>query len=198
LGNHPATKNLGPTRYFYTDGSGVKVSKRMGAMVTGWAVEEVKMIKEDNLRMKIRNKWGEVSENLQSVQWCEAKAILEAIKACDKNERIQVHTDSKGTIQQIRSLLAAPYQKKRKRKGKEVAQEIIEAIQAKEMRVILEWVKGHEDVHMKEEEHNWIRKLKMKGNTWADEATKEVVEHELKLDNGVEKYDEQWSNQVRG
>jgi len=74
----------GKTRCFFTDGSGKKVSQKTGAMITGWAVVEVHLDKKENLTMKVSNKFGAVSEELISVQWCEAKAILEAIKSCDK------------------------------------------------------------------------------------------------------------------
>jgi len=85
--------------------------------MTGWAVVEVQLRKNENLTIKIKNKFGAVSEEMMSVQWCEAKTILEAIKGCETGERLLIHTDSKGTIQQIRSLLCAPYKRKRKRKG---------------------------------------------------------------------------------
>jgi len=92
--------------------------------LTGWAVVEVELRKNENLTMKIKNKLGAVSEEMMSVQWCEAKAILEAIKGCESGERLLRHIDSKGTIQQIRSLLCAPYKRKRTRKGKEIAHSI--------------------------------------------------------------------------
>jgi len=183
---------IGASRCFFPDGSGKKVSQRTEAMLTGWAVVEVELRKDENLTMKIKNKLGAVSEEMMSVQWCEAKAILEAIKGCETGEIELIHTDSKGTIQQVRSLLCAPYKRKRKRKGKEIAQEIVQAVEGKELFVVLEWVKGHEDMHMEEVHHNWVSRLKMRGNCWADEAAKEVVDNENRLEKQGAKYIEPW------
>jgi len=58
-------------------------------------------------------------------------------------ERVQIHTDSKGTIQQVRSMLNRPYAKNRKAKSKEITHQIIDTIRIKEMLVVIEWVKGH-------------------------------------------------------
>jgi len=80
LGAQSANSTLGPTRCFFTDGSGIVVSKKMGAMVTGWAAVEVKLTTGTMRGMRVKHKWGAVSDSFQSVQWCEAKAICGLMK----------------------------------------------------------------------------------------------------------------------
>ena len=51
--------------------------------------------------------------------------------------------------------------------------QIMREAQQKQLTVMLEWVKGHEN--MKQKVHNWISKFKMEGNEMADEAAKRAV-----------------------
>jgi len=68
----------------------MKLTKESDIMTTGWAVVEVIMrnpvventeaILDKGLQMDFLKKYGATADNLESVQWCEAKAVLEAIK----------------------------------------------------------------------------------------------------------------------
>jgi len=46
---------------------------------------------------------------------------------------------------------------------------------------------------MEEVNHNWVSRLKMRGNCWADEAAKEVVDNEIRLEKQEVKFNEPWS-----
>ncbi|MCP4162679.1 MAG: hypothetical protein GY760_21655 [Deltaproteobacteria bacterium] len=58
----------------------------------------------------------------------------------------------------------------KKLKQKDILSQIIEEIFEGEKMVIIEWVKGHEKLDW--DKHNWISKLKLKGNDWADKEAK--------------------------
>jgi len=86
------------------------------------------------------------SKYLDSVQDCEARAVLKAIQLARTGEAIHVHTDSKGTVQKVRAMLGKTYREKRNMKGKAIIQEMIMLAQEKEIPVMIEWVKGHEEM----------------------------------------------------
>ena len=62
----------------------------------------------------------------------------------------------------------------------------MEEIYVKNKMVVLEWVKGHED--MPWEEHNWVSKLKMNGNERADEEAKKALRKEKSEEIQYDKY----------
>ena len=62
-------------------------------------------------------------------------------------------------------------------KNKGIIQEIITLANEKQIPVMVEWVKGHED--LAEENHNWISRMKQEGNEMADQIAKEAVEEEI-------------------
>jgi len=96
-------------------------------------------------------------------------------------------------------MINKPYAKNRKAKSKEITQQIIDTIRVKEMVVVIEWVKGHEDMGEEESKHNWISMMKMKGNAWADQAARQVVKENIKDEEGGKgrKSKEKWSLQTR-
>ena len=114
---------------------------------------------------------------MNSVQWCEANGILEAIKNIPTNSTAHIHTDSKGTIQGLRAIMTKSYKKIRQLKHKDIFGQILEEIYENHKMIILEWVKGHEN--MEWERHNWISKLKMQGNEWADEEAYKAIRQDI-------------------
>ncbi|MCP4055362.1 MAG: hypothetical protein GY739_20440 [Mesoflavibacter sp.] len=160
-------------RNYFTDGSGIDVTEEVKQ--TAWAWVEVEWDTVNKTLKHIQTK-GSRSPHLNSVQWCEAKAVLEAIKEIPKNTTAHIHTDSKGTIQGLRTILATPTQKIKTLKHKDILSQIIEEIVEGEKLVIIEWVKGHEILDW--EKQNWISKLKLKGNDWADKEAKKATSKE--------------------
>ena len=79
---------------------------------------------------------------LESVQVCEARAVLKAVQIVDPGEAVHVHTDSKGTVQKLRSLMGKAYREKRAIKNKAILQEIIDTAHLKRIPIMIEWVKG--------------------------------------------------------
>ena len=163
---------------FWTDGSGQK--DKNGIQLTGWGVVECgKVTKSDGTCdvKPIRHTAG-TSADLTSVPQCEIRAILWATQQGEKNSTIHVHTDSKTTVQTLRELsVEGNYRRKRAYEHKKLIGEIAEVVKERNLLLILEWVKGHED--MNEESHNWISRMKMQGNEWADEVAK------MSIHNGI-------------
>ena len=60
-------------------------------------------------RVKKHKEWLGKSKMFDSVQECEARAILKAIQEANIGEAIHIHTDSKGTIQKIRAIMGKSY-----------------------------------------------------------------------------------------
>ena len=50
---------------------------------------------------------------------------------------------------------------------------MIKTVEDEQLCLILEWVKGHED--MSEDRHTWISRMKMEGNEMADQEAKEAA-----------------------
>jgi ribonuclease HI len=113
---------------------------------------------------------------LDSVQQCEARAILKAVQLAEKGEAVHIHTDSKGTVQKIRAMLGKAYREKRGITNKGIIQEIIDLSDMKQIPIMIEWVKGHET--MAEGRHNWISRMKQQGNEWVDEVAKQATAEE--------------------
>ena len=178
-------KHSKTTKTFYTDGSGTRLNRESDVMTTGWAAVEVNservvvsmtdgLDKHQLLYDKIRHS-SDLSPNYESVQWCEARAILEAIRMAEPNCNIHIHTDSLCTMLRIQSMRYDAYRKNRRKKHKELTQDILEAAEQVNGTVIIEWVKAHESEIPKDKD-NWIRKLKSMGNDMADEEAKRVVQ----------------------
>ena len=51
--------------------------------------------------------------------------------------------------------------------------EVINMVEDKKMCLILEWVKGHED--MSADKHTWVSGMKMEGNEMADQEAKQAA-----------------------
>ena len=96
-------------RTFFTDASGQVINEVSGLLETGWAVVEVKL--QNKILQKVRE-WGKKLQGQPSVQRCEAMAILEVMQQVTQGSRVQVHTDSKVTVQAIRSMCTKVYKKK--------------------------------------------------------------------------------------
>ena len=138
-------------------------------------------------QLKFEHSYGEKSPHLDSVQWCEAKAILEAIKNTPDNATAHIHTDSKGTVQGLKALIASTSGKIKRLKHKDILSQIVEEIIIGQKMVFIEWVKGHEN--MSWENHNWISKLKMLGNEWADIEAKKALTKEAENKEDTDCYD---------
>ena len=90
-------KHANTTKTFLTDGSGSKLNRESNVMLTGWAAVEVKLQVTQNKQELELQKLGSItslSPNYESVQWCESRAILEAIRMAEPNCNIHIHTDS--------------------------------------------------------------------------------------------------------
>ena len=152
----------------------------MDVMTTGWAAVEVRPVienissKEQKLVYKKIRHISQQSPNYESVQWCEARAILEAIKMAEPNCNLHIHTDSQGTMLKLQSMMYEPYKKNRTKKHKVLTQEILEEAEKINGTVIIEWAKAHEQAV---EDDNWIRILKSSGNDMADAEAKHAVEY---------------------
>ena len=103
---------------------------------------------------------------LASVAACESRAGWKAVQLTEKGEAAHIHTDNKGVVQQVRAMLGKHYREKRNIKNVAIIQEIVEQCREKEIPVMIEWVKGHEN--MEESQHTWISKMKQEGNEMAD------------------------------
>ena len=175
-------KHSKTTKTFYTDGSGTRLNRESDVMTTGWAAVEVESQRtvahsdEHQLSYRIIRHSSDLSPCYESVQWCEARAILEAIKIlAEPNCNIHIHTDSLGTMLRIQSMRYEAYRKNRQKKHKELTQDILEAAAQVNGTVIIEWVKAHE-AEIPKDKDNWIRRLKSAGNDMADEEAKRVVQ----------------------
>ncbi len=100
-----ATKLAGKKlRTFFTDASGMVINKELGIQETGWAVIETELNQEQELQ-KVEQ-WGQKEKGMPSVQKCEAIAVKEAIQSMKTGEVAHIHTDSKVTIQSIRTMMS--------------------------------------------------------------------------------------------
>ncbi len=161
---------------FFTDGSGVDITPDIKHISWAWVEVEWDTVNKNLINIQTK---GSRSPHLNSVQWCEAKAILEAIKETPNNAVAHIHTDSKGTIQGLRAILTSTATKIKKLKQKDILSQIIEEVYEGEKMLMIEWVKGHEK--MEWEKHNWISKLKQKGNEWADKEAKKAITLETEV-----------------
>ena len=77
------------TSTFYTDGSGMKIKGNSHVLETGWAAVKVKILNNnEQLQYEIIEHLAEMSPGYKSVQWCEARAILEVLRSARlKNKR---------------------------------------------------------------------------------------------------------------
>ena len=160
-----------PPKIFFTDASGLNINNNQ-IKKTGWgAVQTTGQGKIDS-NIKIINKYMGTSKNLKSIVWCEAKGILTALQKIREEENAIIHTDSKVTMLHVKNMLTKPYSKTKKLKNKSITQEIIEELSRIKGKIILEWVKAHEDA---DSYNNYIHKYKSEGNQLADETAKEAV-----------------------
>ena len=174
------------TRIFWSDGSGMDLMKN-GVLTTGWGLVECdpEIQQDGTITIQQSNSWKGRSKMLESVQVCEARAILKAVQIVEAGEAVHIHTDSKGTVQKLRALMGKAYREKRAIKNKGILQEIIDTAQLKEIPIMIEWVKGHET--MAASEHNWISRMKQEGNEMADKVAKEATkEEDLDRDFSIE------------
>ncbi len=140
----------GGARSFWTDGSGLKKRGMGKVLATGWATMEIQMNKgvEGKIDMEVVGCWKGKSRDLQSVPLCETRAILKAAQEAREGEMIHVHTDSKVTVMKIRSMIEEEgYMKKRRMEHKKLVEQVLGTLVEKKAGMILEWVKGHEDMH---------------------------------------------------
>ena len=114
------------TRVFWSDGSGRDILK-IGVQTTGWGLVECKqrVKKDETISIEQVGMWKGRSKMLDSVQVCEARAVLKAIQLVEPGEAVHVHTDSKGTVQKIRAMVGKAYREKRGIKNKGIIQEMI-------------------------------------------------------------------------
>ena len=165
-------------RTFFTDGAGSICNKASGIKLTSWATVEVETIlnrTEDGLCIKKMQVWKDKSKGgMKSIPWCEARAILKAVEIMNKEESLHIITDSKISIQALKSLLIKSYKKSRKIKNKPLLSSIVQTLKDKKGRLMLEWVKSH-CTEANIQERNWISDLKILGNRWADEEAETMV-----------------------
>ena len=99
------------------------------------------------------------------------------VQVAQEGEAVHIHSDSKATLQALKKFSGTgTYKSLRDTQHKALLTEIIDHIQTKHLCMILEWVKGHED--MAEEIHTWLSKLKKEGNEMADEEAKRATGEE--------------------
>jgi len=91
-------------RTFFTDASGMVINKEVVVMETGWAVVETKLGKESEL-VKVKQ-WGQKERGMPSVQKCEALAVEEVVKGLERGEMANIYTDSKVTVQSLRTIMS--------------------------------------------------------------------------------------------
>ena len=172
-------KQEGPKQTYWTDGSGKKIKGAEGLQNTGWATIRFKLLKDETQETKIKlavdRVWRGGSGDLESVARCEARAILKAVQETPEGGTAHVHTDSLGTVQELKTLTTeGNYAKSRKAQNKHLVGEILALAESKQLCVIIEWVKGHET--MSEDTHNWISRMKMEGNELVDKEAKRAGE----------------------
>ena len=171
----PTQRTPKTTRIFWTDGSGKKRQGQHRASCTGWATVEMTQTWTETGPIAItqKHKWMGRSSKLDSVPRCEARAIGKTLEICNNGEGVHIHTDSLVTIQNLRTLIEGTEREKKELGNKDLLYNIINMARTKQQAVMIEWVKGHED--MAEAKHNWISKMKKQGNEWADEAAKQAI-----------------------
>ena len=82
---------------------------------------------------------GQRSPHLNSVQWCEAKAILEVIREIEEDTVANIHTDYKGTVQGLRAVMTKSMGKVKTLKHKDILSQIIEEASKGCKMVVIEW-----------------------------------------------------------
>ena len=172
-------------RAFFTDGAGENCNPSSGLRLTGWATVEVKVEINptgEGLTIKKHRVIKDRSPgSIKSIPWCEGKAILEAVMQMHPGNSIHVITDSKVTVQAIKTLLSKRYRKCRKIANKPLLDAIITALQACKGRLMLEWVKSHNTESLMKE-RNWISDMKIIGNRWADQEAGSTVAPNSSID----------------
>ena len=88
---------------YFTDGSGVELTR--GIKTTAWAWVKTEWDSFEH-ELKYLTNMRHKSPALNSVQWCEAKAILDAIENTPDGETAHIHTDCKSIIQALRSMIS--------------------------------------------------------------------------------------------
>ncbi len=136
---------------------------------------EVELVQDKLKQIAVR---GKKMKGQPSVQRCEAMAILEVVQSVPQGSQVHIHTDSKVTVQAIRSMCTKIYKKKRKIKNSNLIGQIVQTIRQKDVSAMIELVKSHE--HYEGSDRNWINEYKEMGNEWAYRAAKEVVEQALR------------------
>ena len=190
IGGHHKKGDKKCTRVFWSDGSGMDLMHN-GVLTTGWGLVECKQEVQTNGTIIIKKckTWKGRSKMLESVQVCEARAVLKAVQVAEAGEPVHIHTDSKGTVQKLRAMMGKTYREKRAITNKGILQEIIDTAHLKQIPVMIEWVKGHEN--MSEKVHNWISRMKQEGNEMADKVAKEATHMEdLEQDFNM---DQEWT-----
>ena len=162
-------------RTFFTDASGQVINEESGIKQTGWGVVEVEL---RGKRMFVKRSWGKAVKGYPSVQKCEALAILEVIKTVSRGSKLHIHTDSKGTVQALRKMATKRYRQKRKLQNAQIGGQIIQMIEQKQLVVMVEWVKAHEEYEG--HDRSWINEYKEGGNQLADQEAKKAVEEDMK------------------
>jgi len=117
--------------------------------------------------------WGQKEKGMPSVQKCEALAVKGAVEDMAPGEMAHIHTDSKVTVQALRTIMAGVYRNIRKLGNLQVMVDIVDLIHSKGVKVMLEWVKAHETYEGKD--RNCANKEKEEGKQWADEGAKRQV-----------------------
>ena len=108
------------------------------------------------------------------MQKCEALAIKGALQEMEEGGVAHIHTDSKVTVQALRTMMSGAYRKIRNIGNLQVFMDIVDLVQIKGIKVIVEWVKAHE-VYMGEG-RSWVNQYKETGNQWADDEAKKQVQ----------------------
>ena len=146
--------------------------------MTGWATVRCEITKQEEnsipVTIKKMETWRGGGMDLETVPRCEMRAILKAVQVTPKEGTAHIHTDSLGSIQSAKAQLEkGNYRKQRKAQNKMLTTEVIKMVEDKQICLILEWVKGHED--MSAEKHTWISRMKMDGNEMADQEAKQAA-----------------------
>lgn len=164
----------GHKRTFYTDGSGKKIPQS-NTLETGWATVEVQEHTQPSQEIFITKlqTWKGKSPLLESVPRVEARAILKTTEIVSEESSFQCLTDSLTTIQNLKKLIYGTLKQAKQIANRDILTQIKNTLASKKLNMMLEWVKGHEN--MPEKNHNWISKMKSQGNSWADEEAGEAV-----------------------
>ena len=127
-------KGMAELRTFFTDASGQVINEASGLLETGWAIVEVELVQDKLQQIAVR---GKKMKGQPSVQRCEAMAILEVVQSVPQGSQVHIHTDSKVTVQAIRSMCTKIYKKKRKIKNSNFIGQIVQTIRQKDISAMI-------------------------------------------------------------